>query len=317
MENHQKKSFVYKKVDDLELISDVYLPGQLNLSYTPTVIVHFHGGGLTSGDRNLLSPEYYRQFLQENWIYISFDYRLAPETKLLDLWRDCEDHWKWLLEDLPKLLQIREFDPSRIGMLGFSAGGYLALLSGYKLQPQPACIVNFYGIASIDSDQYTKPNENVPPEMKISEEVYLKLIEPRPIAGVPFFTADWKPTPRFAVCGYLLQKGLFVKEVFGLDVQQPEELEKLYLWKPARHVTPSYPPTILLHGTKDTVVPFSESVEMVEALKKHGVEHQFVVVEGQGHAYYFLKSDPNYALHNALYVDPALHWFKKYLIPKK
>jgi dipeptidyl aminopeptidase/acylaminoacyl peptidase len=50
-----------------------------------------------------------------------------------------------------------------------------------------------------------------------------------------------------------------------------------------RNVTPQYPPTILIHGTADTDVPYQESADMAAALKKQGVEHEMITIDGGDH----------------------------------
>jgi dipeptidyl aminopeptidase/acylaminoacyl peptidase len=57
-------------------------------------------------------------------------------------------------------------------------------------------------------------------------------------------------------------------------------------------VTKAYPPTILLHGDKDTDVPYQESVDMAAALKRAGVEHEFITASGGGHGFDRAMKDP-------------------------
>lgn len=53
---------------------------------------------------------------------------------------------------------------------------------------------------------------------------------------------------------------------------------------PVNYVTEQAPPFMLLHGTCDRTVPFSQSEEMYEALRKAGAEPELVAVEGADHA---------------------------------
>ena len=52
---------------------------------------------------------------------------------------------------------------------------------------------------------------------------------------------------------------------------------------PIRNVTNGYPPTLLIHGTAETDVPYAESQMMTAKLAEAGVEHEFVSVTGAGH----------------------------------
>ena len=45
-----------------------------------------------------------------------------------------------------------------------------------------------------------------------------------------------------------------------------------------RNVTKEYPPTLLIHGTKDTDVPYALSVQMDKELTAKGVPHEFITI---------------------------------------
>ena len=52
---------------------------------------------------------------------------------------------------------------------------------------------------------------------------------------------------------------------------------------PLRNVTADYPPTLLVHGTADTDVPYEQSVLMQEQFRKHRVQHELLTFEGAEH----------------------------------
>ena len=54
---------------------------------------------------------------------------------------------------------------------------------------------------------------------------------------------------------------------------------------PIAHVGPSFPPTLLLHGTADKIVPPSASMRMYEALAAAGVPVELHMVAEQPHGY--------------------------------
>jgi len=66
-----------------------------------------------------------------------------------------------------------------------------------------------------------------------------------------------------------------------------EQVPELYkLASPATHASANDPAALILHGTADTTVPYSESEELAAALKAAGVEHQLVLVEGAPHTFH-------------------------------
>ena len=52
---------------------------------------------------------------------------------------------------------------------------------------------------------------------------------------------------------------------------------------PVKNVTELYPPTLLMHGTKDTDVPYEQSVLMAEQFRKFNVDHEFITITGAEH----------------------------------
>ena len=90
---------------------------------------------------------------------------------------------------------------------------------------------------------------------------------------------DFKARGRFY--HYLRQNGLWTKEVTGFD--PVKDKAKLDPYCPVRNVSTEYPPTLLVHGTEDTDVPYQLSADMAKELARHKVPHELVTVAGTGH----------------------------------
>ena len=61
------------------------------------------------------------------------------------------------------------------------------------------------------------------------------------------------------------------EDPFGnlLGLRDPQaEAEKFTPYMPVRNVTSEYPPTILIHGTHDTDVPYQQSLLLAEQLTR-------------------------------------------------
>ncbi len=54
---------------------------------------------------------------------------------------------------------------------------------------------------------------------------------------------------------------------------------------PLTHVSRKSPPTLVVHGADDTLVPLEQSNLLIEALKYAGVPHRLIVVEGARHGF--------------------------------
>jgi acetyl esterase/lipase len=264
------KTYTYKTVGDLPIQADVYrLPGD---DVRP-VIVWIHGGGLITGGRGGPSLEQRKRYLDAGYVIVSIDYRLAPETKLPGILDDLRDAIQWVRAEGPKLYKI---DPKRLAVVGHSAGGYLALMAGFAVEPRPRALVAFYGYGDVDGAWYAKPHAIYRKTRPLftKEEAYQAI-------GTKETTRSVKGRGNFYT--YCRQNGLWPREVVGYDpATQPREFDRFC---PVRNVTRDYPPTFLLHGDKDIDVPHDQSVAMAAELKRAGVVHEFISVKGGGHGF--------------------------------
>lgn len=105
--------------------------------------------------------------------------------------------------------------------------------------------------------------------------------------------ADWQPKEAKTNVGV---------ERFGVE---PKEIS------PAHHIGPHTPPTLILHGKKDTTVPYDSVVAFDSVMKKADRPCKLVGYEGAGHG--FFNSGESYtktiAEADAFLVD--LGWLKK------
>ena len=82
-----------------------------------------HGGGYVFGSRDLDDPHLTRWAAELGCVGVSVEYRLAPQTPFPGPLDDCFDAYLWLHDHAREL----EIDPRRIGVVGTSAGGGLAV----------------------------------------------------------------------------------------------------------------------------------------------------------------------------------------------
>jgi len=70
-------------------------------------------------------------------------------------------------------------------------------------------------------------------------------------------------------------------ELVGGPIQ--ENKENVARCNPITYVTSDAPPFLIVHGDRDPLVPYQQSILLVEALQKAGVDVTFYTVEGAGH----------------------------------
>ena len=76
-------------------------------------------------------------------------------------------------------------------------------------------------------------------------------------------------------------------------------------FSPLHFASPDDPPTLILHGDQDELVPIIEGRSMHEALVRSGATSRFVIVEGADHGFQGEDAD--------LAAKEAVEWFKQHL----
>jgi len=265
------RTYTYKRAGDLEIKADVYREDDRKVR---PVVVWIHGGALIMGGREGVDKRIKRMFLDAGYAIVSIDYRLAPETKLPAIIEDVEDAFKWIRTMGPELFNI---DGSKIAVLGGSAGGYLTLVTGHRVKPRPTALVAFYGYGDLIGDWYSTPSPHPRHHRsKMTQEQAREQVSGPAIAN----SRDRKGNGG-AFYQFCRQRGLWPIEVSGWDPHT--EAEKFEPYMPVKNVTAEYPPTLLIHGTEDTDVPYEQSVMMANQFKKSGVDHELITIAGAEH----------------------------------
>jgi len=184
----------------------------------------------------------------------------------------------------------REFaiDPRRIGVLGASSGGQLALM---------------LGVAGNEGD----PRSNDAVERTSSRVQAVSCFFPSTDflnfgAKGKFVFAEDSGAADFRAALDLRE---FDKRTKRLErISDQEKFEELCRRvSPVTHVSPAAAPTLLIHGDADKIVPLQQSEVMIAKLKEAGVPAELVVKKGMGHGWNSMDRD----------MSKLLDWFDKYL----
>jgi acetyl esterase/lipase len=261
----EKHTFVYKSVGGHAILADVYRPDDKQVH---PVILWLHPGALIIGSRSWINGIQLARYVQEGFVVVAIDYRLAPVTKLPSILDDLRDAYKWVRKSGPTLFQA---DPDRIILIGHSAGGYLALMGGVMLRPRPRAVVSFYGYGEISGDWANRPDSNYTRDPAVSRDSAMRSVGNEALSEDP-------SGRRWGFYVYGRQQGSWARAVAG------DRIDLGQLCAVCR-ITRAFPPTLLLHGTADTDVPFQQSLGMAEALRARGVPHELVTMSNRGHVF--------------------------------
>ena len=118
-----ESNVVFGKGGDLDLKLDIYRP-PVGVTPKRMATIHFHGGGFTRGNKESLADRI-KPYAALGYVAIAAQYRLAGQAGYPALVHDAKAAIRWVRANA-KTLGI---DPQRIGVAGYSAGGYHALFT--------------------------------------------------------------------------------------------------------------------------------------------------------------------------------------------
>ncbi|MCH2213100.1 MAG: alpha/beta hydrolase [Fuerstiella sp.] len=261
----------YKTVGDLEIKADVHRADDDRLR---PVVVWIHGGALIMGHREGFNTRVRTAMLESGYCLVSIDYRLAPETQLPEIIEDIEDAFTWIHKQGPKLFHA---DTSRIAVMGGSAGGYLTLMTGYRVSPRPTVLVPFWGYGDLIGDWYSEPS----PHQRHHRSKMSKEEAWRQVGGPAIADSRDRKGDGGGFYQYCRQHGSWPHAVSGWDPHT--EGAKFIPYMPVKNVTADYPPTLMIHGTHDTDVPYQQSVMMADEFRKYGIDHKLISIQNGEH----------------------------------
>jgi acetyl esterase/lipase len=117
-----REEIVYSTVGERKLLLDAFVP-RVD-SRMPAVLV-VHGGAWRSGNRRQLHA-YATELAKRGMACFAIDYRLAPQHKWPAQIEDCRAAVQWIRNHAAEY----NVDPTRLGAIGYSAGGHLVSLLG-------------------------------------------------------------------------------------------------------------------------------------------------------------------------------------------
>ncbi|MFG2328096.1 alpha/beta fold hydrolase [Streptomyces sp. NPDC048604] len=242
---------------------DVHVPA----SEQPVpAVVWIHGGGWLEGDRRYPPPTVPVELLHgavlgAGLALISIDYRHGLEAPFPAQLHDTKAAIRYVRQFATEL----GIDKDRIAVMGESAGGHLAALAGLVRADATEDDAELEGRVGVqDQDSAVQAVVSWYP----ATDLVALLSHPLPMPPAPDGSAY--PNPFSALLG-------------GTPEQLPELARVASPVTYAGGTTP--PPFLLIHGTADTLLPYSQSEVLAEALLKAGGDVTLRPVEGADHIF--------------------------------
>ena len=237
-----EQDVVYAKAGADELKLDVSRPAGKDGVF-PAVLV-IHGGAWRAGNKADVGP-IMAEFTKRGYVAVSPQYRFCPKNVFPAQVHDVKAAVRFIKANAKKY----HVDPDRIGAIGFSAGGHLALMLGLT--------------AASDG---------------LEGEVSAGAPDSRVKAVVNYFG----PTDLAAKDIPTLSKPL-VKDFLGGEPQdKPDAAAKA---SPITFVSKDDAPVLTFQGTKDPLVPYSQAIKLADAMNAAGVPGRVELLIGAQHGW--------------------------------
>ena len=226
---------------------DLYIPDE---GENLPLIIWIHGGAWRGGDKkNYIRREY----LKAGYAGASINYRLSQHAIFPAQIEDVKAAVRWLRANA----ETYRLDPDRFAAWGSSAGGHLVAMLG------------------------TTGDVN---EFEVGENLE---VSSRVQAVVDYFG----PTDFLQMDAQSLPDGLVhdapdspESQLVGGPIQ--EHKVRVAKANPITYVSEDDSPFLIIHGDRDKLVPYQQSVLLKDALEKAGVPVTFYKVEGGGHGWF-------------------------------
>lgn len=253
------------------LLLDIYLPQQKTENERFPVLMIIHGGAWVEGDKTLESLYYMRKLRDEaiknNFAVVSINYRLlGKEIHFPAPVLDCKDAVRWIRANASGY----GFDTENIGLWGGSAGGHLALLVGYRedsLWKDDIQLAEYPSHVNYIIDNFGPTDLN-------------KLLKTNAGFLTIFFFKTFLP-------GLYDIRNKLILAMTNTTLKADEEkvIEILKTYSPVTYLEEETVPTLILHGTKDKVVPFKESKKLNKLLNGLNSENELIKVRKGDHGF--------------------------------
>ncbi len=248
-----EKNILYDTIDGQKLYLDLAMPKE---GGPYPCVVMFHGGAWRGGSRKDLSlgertkdgkyiPSPMEDVAARGYVAVSASYRLAPKFQFPAQIQDARAAVRFLRANAKEY----GIDRDKIAAAGFSAGGHLALLLGLADK-----------VEGWDAGGNTGESSRVQCVVDFFGPTDLSLYSTSPAL-----------------------EDAYMVPVFGKACKTDPEVYKKA--SPINYVSRTAPPTLIVHGTFDLIVPVIHSENLEKKLKDAGATVELITVRGEGHGW--------------------------------
>jgi len=259
-----KMEFGIPYKNDLKL--DIYHPTAIVYEKSP-VVFYIHGGAWIVGNKITINNGRFNgaanTLREKGYTIISPNYTLAEKQKspFPDCIIDIYDAINWTKAHAA----LYQLDTSNMGLLGESAGAHIAMMIAF-------------------------PDTTLVPE-KYKKTTFNYLIDvygPSDLEGIYHSRFIGKLDSSLTKLPTSLRATFDLKQyIFGFDPSRDTlRVKDLFThYSPINFLNKNNPPTLILHGTKDQIVPVEQSTLLKRQLDKIGIPNEMHLLDNMNHGF--------------------------------
>jgi len=279
------KEYVYGYSEGVALVMNVIKPPRPN----GIAVIRLISNGWISHIPNSSSVKNFKAFTDRGQTVFLISHGSQPRYKIAEIVEQVQRSVRFIRYHAKSF----DIDPERIGITGVSAGAHLSLMIGVS-QSIPK------SVNRKDTLKLVRSIAADPVDLVSCKAGAVGCFCPP--SNLVEFTSPDSTIFQSRVGRTIAPNAFAVTAVDGIEVQK-RELRKL---SPFYFITNDTPPTIIIHGDSDSLVPVSQSKRYANQLKKKGIPCELVVKEGVGHTWKNMDADN----------EIVAGWFEKFLPAK-
>ena len=280
----RKEDVIYARKFGTALTMDVFTPKQ---GANGAAVVFMVSGGFSSS-HEAINPAFLLPMLNRGYTVFAVVHGSQPKFTVSEIIPDVNRAIRFIRHHAKDYA----VDPNRIGVTGASAGGHLSLMLGTAGAPgDPE--------AKDPVDRESSRVQAVACFFPPTD--FLNFGEPgKAIIHAQDHGKAYRPAFDY--------RDLDKSENLWLPVTDDARLREIAIKNsPITHVSADDPPTLIIHGDADNVVPLQQSRAILEKFQAAGVTSKLVVKPGAGHGWLSIVRD----------IDTFADWFDVHLKSSK
>lgn len=271
-----------------QLLCDIWQP-PAGVPPSGVGLVYLHGSAWTVLDKDCATRPFFNRLAAQGHVVMDVAYRLFPETDIPGMVGDARRAVVWLKAHATEY----GVDPVHVVLGGASAGGHIAMLAAYTLDDPELTppdvrdadtsvggVLGWYAPVDLAECfahyEIAKLAEMMPeqPEWNVAVSPLLRRL----------FGSDAERLRLQSAAG----SGRLDWIVGGTPRQAPERYAQL---SPLARVHPGCPPTLLIQGRDDLIVPTAPAIALRDRLHALGIESALLLLPYADHAFDLLAPD--------------------------